>query len=167
MSAALMDCRKMSHKDSGIFLGQLGVAVRRFRQFAVYGQGIKAALFEPLWVKFNFTRGGGKSVFLIQMVLFVELRERCWLSKPNWLARLIILDTAEVDTPIRLATSAKVTPCLFTNPIAIIARTPETSLRRLPDLNSLIDTLAFLHNLVINSSIFFNLAPSPAVDTWF
>ena len=69
------------------------------------------------------------------------------------LARLIIFDMAAVDTPTRLATSAKATPCFFTNPMAIKARTPETSLRRLPDLNSLIDTFSFLHNPVTNSSI--------------
>jgi len=56
-----------------------------------------------------------------------------------WLARLIILDTAAVDTPTRLATSANATPWFFTNPIAIKARIPDTSLRRLPDLNSLIE----------------------------
>jgi hypothetical protein len=61
---------------------------------------------------------------------------------------LIILDTAAVDTPARLATSANATPWFFTNPIAINARTPETSLRRLPDLNSLIDTFSFLHENV-------------------
>jgi hypothetical protein len=55
------------------------------------------------------------------------------------MARLIILDTAAVDTPARLATSANATPWFFTNPIAINARTQETSLRRLPDLGSLIE----------------------------
>ena len=72
-------------------------------------------------------------------------------NETYYLARLIILETAVVDTPTRRANSAKETPCFFTNPVAIKARAPETSFRRLPDFNSLIDTLASLHNLVINS----------------
>ena len=32
-------------------------------------------------------------------------------------------------------------------------RTPETSLRQLPDFNSFIDTLALLHNLLMSLSI--------------
>jgi len=51
---------------------------------------------------------------------------------------------AEVDTPTRLATSANATPCLSTNPIAIRARTPLTSLRRLPAFNSSMDVPNFL-----------------------
>jgi hypothetical protein len=52
----------------------------------------------------------------------------------------MILDIAEVQTPNRRATSAKATPCFFTNPITIRARSADTSLRRLPDLNSSMDT---------------------------
>jgi len=55
-----------------------------------------------------------------------------------WLARLTIFDTAAADTPTRLAISANAMPCFFTNPTAIIARTPETSLRRLPDHRELL-----------------------------
>jgi len=47
-------------------------------------------------------------------------------------ARAIILDTAEVVTPSCLAISAKDTPWIFTNPIAIRARTLLASRRRLP-----------------------------------
>ncbi|CAB1060095.1 hypothetical protein D1BOALGB6SA_4860, partial [Olavius sp. associated proteobacterium Delta 1] len=36
-----------------------------------------------------------------------------------YLASFIIFDMAEVETPSCLATSAKATPCVFANPIAI------------------------------------------------
>ncbi|CAB1062321.1 hypothetical protein D1BOALGB6SA_7097, partial [Olavius sp. associated proteobacterium Delta 1] len=36
-----------------------------------------------------------------------------------YLAGFIIFDMAEVETPSCLATSAKATPCVFANPIAI------------------------------------------------
>jgi len=61
---------------------------------------------------------------------------------------------AEVDTPTRLATSANATPCISTHPIAIRARTPLTSLRRLPAFNSSMDTVSLLHIWAINSSIY-------------
>ncbi len=63
----------------------------------------------------------------------------------------MIFEMAEVVTPTRLATSAKATPCSFTNPIAMPARTTDTSLRRLADLNSLTDIPAFLIYLINHS----------------
>jgi len=46
----------------------------------------------------------------------------------------MIFEMAEVETPSSLAASAKVTPCVLTNPIAIRARTLLAILRRLPPL---------------------------------
>jgi hypothetical protein len=54
----------------------------------------------------------------------------------NWPARFNFLDTAEVETPNRLATSAKATPWVFTNPMAMRARALVVGLRRLPPLHS-------------------------------
>ena len=41
-----------------------------------------------------------------------------------------------LQPPARLATWAKAAPCSFTNPLAMPARSADTSSRRLPDLNS-------------------------------
>jgi hypothetical protein len=68
-------------------------------------------------------------------------------------SKIPLLPSAVVDTPTRLATSANETPWFLTNPTAIKYRTPDTSLRRLPDFNSFIDTLALSHNLLMSLSI--------------
>jgi hypothetical protein len=69
------------------------------------------------------------------------------------IARFKIFDVAEVETPSCLATSAKDTPCVLTNPIAIQARTLLAFRRRLPPFISSMGTVSSLHIFKINSSI--------------
>jgi hypothetical protein len=62
-----------------------------------------------------------------------------------WFARFTIFEIADVETPSCLATSAKATPLVLTNPIAIRARTLLACLRRLLPFISSMGTFSFLH----------------------
>jgi len=65
-----------------------------------------------------------------------------WGKLTYLLARCIILDIAEVETPTWRATSVNAISYFSTNPIAIRPRTADTFFRRLPEVNSTIETFS-------------------------